>query len=211
MPNALSIIIFLKINIDFSSWFSNVSFYDKWTQEDATLFYVLKKNIRNQYVQRMFENYELLSDASKCTALILGAHCFLYEGGKNKFSILDSVKSMIFLTKNEQSMKVDIKEWQEKLKHQKLPLQPLIIVFGNDYTALQSNCILLFPGCQFKFGCLIRAIETLLNIYYVFDLEWPLSDRNVYKFLSSYFYGLESNLTPSIKTLSNLLVNSNQN
>lgn len=93
---------------------------------------------------------------------------------------------MLFVT-NTTNIDVCIDERRKLMAKNKLTLQPFIITHGKDISDIKGPFIIVFDTIKYLFKSLCNAIEILIKIYRVFDLEWPKANYAVYMFLDEMF------------------------
>lgn len=109
----------------------------------------------------------------------------------------ETVKFMLLLS-NRSNLEVLIEERRSELSESGLTMQPFIIIRGDSYTDISDNVIVVFDNTKYLFNSLLAALEALLKIYEVFNLEWPKPDAAVYGFFEMFFLKIKRGV-PNVK------------
>ncbi|KAG5675751.1 hypothetical protein PVAND_005629 [Polypedilum vanderplanki] len=206
----------ILVNSDFGKIIPNTNFHEKWIQNKAILFNVLKNNVSNALIKERFFSDNETNENSKSLGIIYGLNAFLYASGarkdptsskgkKIKDTILDSVQTMIIICKNQEAMQSDLLYIQKVLKEKGQTMQPLIVAFGINEKNLSNDFLIVFGNNFYKFSNFDKALEILLKLFYVFDLSFPAASHSVYCFLCSFFLEAKVEISYKVQSLINML------
>lgn len=174
-----------QIAIDFSYLFPEAAkdFSGSLNIVSSKLHRILSNGTKNVYMKSLLDIYQNVNSNSKIAILLIGLHheLFTRRGGK-KLSIIDASKFMIVLTDNP-NIDIVIQERRDHMAKLKCTLQPFIIARGIEYSCLTDEIVVVFDNIKYMFASLSKAIACLLQIYDVFDLEWPKFNEQVYSYL----------------------------
>jgi hypothetical protein len=126
---------------------------------------------------------------------LYGPQTISHNGKNYRSSIIDSRKFLIFRCITVNAMEVELKKWTDHIGQFGLSKQAIIVMVGQTYSAFLDQFFVLIDDITYKMEgetSLISAIYLLLQIYYVFDIEYPIMNSNVYEFLAKQFLGLQS-------------------
>lgn len=151
-----------------------------------------------------------VSNNRKILAILLGLSCHLH-GTKHSFgekkniykpTIYDTFNSLILIISQESQLDVEWKKYSDELKEKNLTQQAIIIAFGNSVEDISNKFCIVVEDMKFMFNgsnSLLRALESCLKIYHVFDLEYPTISHSLYSFLSTKFLEIQSKKSTSNK------------
>lgn len=206
------------MDIDFRTLKPNVKYDEKWKSLMNRLHIILPDRIKNQRVKEKFAVFSEMTYAAKVVTLLFGLHADLYtrahssksQPGKiNRDTIEDGFNKIITLANNYASISLHIAELTSKTLNEKNTLQPFILCIGSDIEKVQSDAFyLVFDDRKYKFANIDTAVEMLLKLYIVFNLQYPPAIKNLLDLLSFYLLDQKSDLNYKSKTILNLIENS---
>lgn len=93
------------------------------------------------------------------------------------------------------------------MKTQKTAIQPLLLVIG-EVSNIKSISI-YFDGIRYPILKTLSAIDILLKLMFVFNLEYPLESEKFYVFIQTFFYEIacEEEISTKISTITHELMN----
>ncbi|KAG5672924.1 hypothetical protein PVAND_003012 [Polypedilum vanderplanki] len=204
---------YMLISMDFKSIFSDIDFFLKFDETSSKLVNIIKSNSVNSLVLQRLSNTSNQTQSEKLLNILFGLHCIFYDGGKqkgskSKLSINDTFKFLILIAKNEHTYQSEVEDFKKYLMDNNKTMQPLIIGFGSNFSDLKfDKFIVICDDLSFKFDNLMNALESLLHIFFVFDLKFPTPNEKVYNFLSVLFYNVNNiNLDAKTKQLLKLVI-----
>ncbi|KAG5677128.1 hypothetical protein PVAND_006910 [Polypedilum vanderplanki] len=139
------------------------------------------------------------------------------ENAKNKFHLLSTnqkaVKTLIRISdflygppvlrcSSENLFQLNISEWQQRFSQYSITMQAFIVCFGESFENLEDKFLVCLDDIIYTFegeAALISAIDTLLKVYHVFDIAYPIINQQVYEFMSAKFLGIDNIVTKKSK------------
>lgn len=123
---------------------------------------------------------------------------------RKKFSILDSIKSMILVTNFGQKVKDKIKEYSIEKWKKGLYFHPLIVVV-NDKNGKPNKYLVCFNSTTLAAPNFLEALKTLMHIFYVFNFRYASESAHIGHFLEHFFFGVKLQKIPGYTAIKNLL------
>ena len=161
--------------------------------------------IAQESLIKKFQNFEHMTYNQSLAVVLLGLHYVLFGdkvsyGDKKKVvykpTVYDSFGFLLLIVDDEDTMKVKIDDWIRKNIEKQLKQQALIVGFGGSIENLKDKFCLILEDIKYIFDgefALLYALEKLLQIYHVFNIEYPLLNTSVHTFLSSKFLKINTN------------------
>jgi hypothetical protein len=66
--------------------------------------------------------------------------------------------------------------------------QPFVAVIEGDVPGILDKIIVVIDGTRYPMRSLLQAFDTLLKVFFVFNVEYPVECSNVWQFVQLYFY-----------------------
>ena len=101
-------------------------------------------------------------------------------------------------------MQEKLQKMKEINRQNKNKIQPKIVVVGPTLNDLEHFYVYL-DELKYKMGSFKKCLDMVIKISYVFQLEYSHISKQVWSFLESYFYGLESERFSEVINLINRL------
>lgn len=167
---------------------ANKNITDSFEKYSHKILNIVQENTKNETIKELLPTYNKASPNSKAAILIAGLHSILYSPksitkGFKRLTMIDSINYMMLLTTTTNNIDILIEERRCQMVELKISLHPFIIIQGESYSNISDNIILVFDCVTYKFNSLTIALEHLLKLYAVLDLEWPKANSSVYSFL----------------------------
>ncbi|KAG5680291.1 hypothetical protein PVAND_009809 [Polypedilum vanderplanki] len=200
------------IQIDFDTLYPNhTAFQTEWEKRENDLLTLLRSKIK----KNSLEFDDSLSSNQRAVHLIKALHHALYtfkdlkkiDGSIHRSSIPDSFKSFMCVVSCEANLEVELRAWREEMYQKSLKEQAFMISFGLSTDKLSDKFCIILEQIQITFegeNSFISALETLLMMYHVFHIQYPLLNSAVYEFLCKVFFDISNEKS---KKLSNKTVN----
>lgn len=182
--------------MDFIKIFPAFNFVNEFQNKLTQLCDIIKKDTKNPQMKTLIADFPVANVNSKVAIIIAGLHFLLYTHkslakGYNRPSILDTIDSMLYLTDDADNIDSIIEQRRQHLASLNLTFLPFIVVRGEKYSTVSDDVILVLESIKYSFFSLLKALESLVKIYVVFDLEWPKVNATVYRFLERAFLNVE--------------------
>jgi len=100
-----------------------------------------------------------------------------------KFSIRDSQNSFVISGKTGA-------ELEELLSKKNTKIQPCLLIVGEINNPKQI--MVYFDGIKYIINTIVKAIEICFNIFYVFNIEYPLESSNFWLFIQTYYFKIKT-------------------
>lgn len=160
---------------------------DNFVKYSHKMLNIVQENTKNETIKELLTTYNKASPNSKAAILIAGLHSILYSPksitkGFKRLTMMDSINYMMLLTTTN-NIDVLIEDRRCQMIELKISLHPFIIIQGESYSNISDNILLVFDCVTYKFNSLTIALEYLLKLYAVLDIEWPKANSSVYSFL----------------------------
>lgn len=133
---------------------------------------------------------------------MLGLHNYLF-GSKITYApkkcykptLYEAFNHFLLISSSENNFEKEIIQWRNSLAEKKLKLQAFIVGFGTSPLDLQDKFIVIVEDLKYMFegsNSLLFAVDLLLKFFFVFNLEFPVVNQNVYQFLAKKYLNIES-------------------
>ncbi|KAL7024906.1 hypothetical protein ACKWTF_013246 [Chironomus riparius] len=203
---------FILINYDFDHLYPQRHFQHKWNLLQAELIEILKRDIVHDGVKYIMEKLESVTSNQKVAGILLGLSCHLHGlkhsyGGESKKTvykptICDTFSSILLIVSQQSNVEIEFKNYTKQLLEKKMNQQALIIGFGSSVEDLSDKFCVVVEDMKYLFdgqNSLLRAVELVLKIYHVFDLEYPILSKSAYSFLCTKFLQIDDKNSSSSK------------
>ncbi|XP_022177644.1 uncharacterized protein LOC111038726 isoform X1 [Myzus persicae] len=174
------------------------SFIENFEKSQSNLLTVLKEKIKDTSSKKQLDEMlktSYLTENCKNAVLFFLLHSVFIpssrkttrdENGKissKKFSIRDSQNSFVILGKTSA-------ELEELISKKNTKIQPCLLIIGeiND----PKQIMVYFDGIKYIINTIVKAIEICFNIYYVFNIEYPLESSNFWLFIQIYYFKIKT-------------------
>ncbi|XP_054084110.1 uncharacterized protein LOC128920545 [Zeugodacus cucurbitae] len=220
------------------SWLSSASTPSTSPNNEPNVEEVLKETVAGNDIIKKYENCGCLqeSDQSAIVRIIvdklnltyydamlgaLDANCRHYylinllhavitppRVNKNiKPSITDAQMDMMVHLININNFQQKLDELNESAHNEGLTLQPRVFVVGESPQNLKKFYVCV-DNIKYKVGSLIRAIDLVVKMFFVFNIEYSVKSKYVWIFLQRYIYDISSKEKfPKIENILNKLNN----
>lgn len=172
---------------------------DAFVKYSPKFLKIIQETTKNETIKDLLITYSKASTNSKAAILIAGLHSILYSHkniakGQKRPTMLETISYMVQLTPTKD---IDglIEERRSQMQKLQIPFQPFIIIQGESYSNISDNIVLVFDSVRYKSKSLTLALESLLKLYVVFDLEWPKANSSVYSFLEHFLMKVKRGTT----------------
>lgn len=103
-----------------------------------------------------------------------------------KFSIKDSQSNFMIIGNTVADCEAEL----NRRLSTKQPIQPLIFITGS---IIDPNHILVyFDGVKYQINSFLTAVDICFKIFMVFNLEYPVACKLVWKFIQFFFYKIST-------------------
>ncbi|KAG5685150.1 hypothetical protein PVAND_014342 [Polypedilum vanderplanki] len=195
---------YMLISIDFNTLHPvHLNFYTEWNKYQDQIYATLESN------EHAKNKFHLLSTNQKAVKTLISISDFLYgppllRGSDKSYraSKSDALKFLLFRCLSENLFQLNITEWQQHLSQYSITKQAFIVCFGESFENLEDKFLVCLDDIIYTFegeAALLSAIDTLLKIYYVFDIAYPIINQQVYEFMSAKFLGIDNIVTKKSK------------
>ncbi|KAL7026094.1 hypothetical protein ACKWTF_013787 [Chironomus riparius] len=208
------------INIDFEYLYPGRNFKDRWNESQQQTIEILKRNKAQEVLAIKFSKISSMSPNQSLATILLGLHNLLSGdrvscGDKKKIiykpTVYDSFGFMLLLVDDENSMEIEYRNWIRKNNQKSLKQQAVIIGVGGSIENLKDKFCVILEDMKYLFegvNSLLFALERLMQMYYVFNIEYPAANTSVYTFLSiKYLSIIDSKSTNGIRSKISRLLN----
>lgn len=121
-----------------------------------------------------------------------------------KFSIIDSIKSMILILEHGEQYKPAIAAYAAEKKRIGLHFHPLMVVL-KDKKETPSKFLLFFNGKTVILPNFAALLQCYLKSFYVFNFEFPGESKHICYFLAKYFFNFPVPKIPGITGIQKIL------
>ncbi|KAG5685096.1 hypothetical protein PVAND_014297 [Polypedilum vanderplanki] len=186
----------ILISLDFGVLYpDHLDFINEWKLNFIKFEKILRRDGKDDI------SYDKFSQNQRVAFLMYALHCYLYSpgmkfvnGSRIRPTRQDTFEFFLLLCTTENAMEEEHQIWLNKIKSRNLTQQAIIIGYGTSFENIQDKFCVCIENTKYIFNSLILAIECLLKVYYVFDIEFPIINSQCYIFLSKKFLGLKSNM-----------------
>lgn len=116
---------------------------------------------------------------------------------KLKFSVLESIKSMIMVLEHGENFKALVEVFAAEKHHSGFHFHPLMVIL-KDIKGVPSKYILIFNNITLFLPDFLTLLETFLQTYYLFQFEFPSESSHICYFLGKYFYNFPLEQIPGL-------------
>ncbi|XP_055681882.1 uncharacterized protein LOC129789256, partial [Lutzomyia longipalpis] len=207
---------YLLIDVDFSNLHPGkenqlLDGYDAFIDKVLSIYESdIKDKASCEFLKFINSHSSISRDEKDCGVLLL--LCAILTPVKikktHKPSILDAQKELALFVTCPSDISRKIAVMRSEYQEQKLSIQPKLIIVGEyDTTKLQVDEIFVyFDEVKYKMGSIRKAVDTIIKLCFVFNIEYSKITRQIWRFLQEYFYQIDSPETsPAIRNLCNKL------
>lgn len=172
------------------------NFKESWNESQHITIEILKKSLTQEAFASKIAKIGDMSRNQSLATILLGLH-YLLSGDKISYgdkkkivykpTVYDSFGFILLLVGDENSVELEYNNWTRKNIEKSLKPQAVIIGFGGSIEKLQDRFCLILEDMKYLFdgeNALLYALERLLQIYHVFNIEYPTLNCSVHVFLS---------------------------
>lgn len=116
-----------------------------------------------------------------------------------KPTIADSQQDFALHILNINNLESAIENMIAEHRQNNQPIQPKLIVVGADSSTLQEFYV-FFNNIKYKFPTFRKALDVVIKLMFVFNLEYPIVSKLVWLFIQEYFYEIPNSMIyPKVK------------
>lgn len=181
--------------------FPGRDFKTNWMSSQQKTIEILNRNITQDALTNKISRLHEVSFNQSLATVLLALHHILsgdkvsYDDKKKiyKPTVYDSFCFLLLLVNDENTMDIELNSWTQKNAQKQLKQQAIIVGFGGSIDNIKDKFCLILEDMKFVFegeNALLHALERLLQIYHVFNIEYPILNSSVHTFLSIKFLGI---------------------
>lgn len=116
-----------------------------------------------------------------------------------KYSIKDSQNSFIKITETAMEMDAYLKKLS---KNGNDPIQPCVLIVGSLFDC--KEVLVYFDSIKYKLFSVLKAFDTCFKIFHVFNVEYPDASTDVWLFIQTFFYNINTKYDKSCAIIKQL-------
>lgn len=124
--------------------------------------------------------------------------------GKWKPSIIDAQVACVLHCGSVCDYLSKIEEIKKKYLEKGITFQPVMVVIGEQKSALQSF-LCYYDGILYKFNSFLKCLDITFKLYHVMNFEYPKEGKNVYNFIETFFYNFNNVINSNVTNVLNHL------